>query len=104
MALLETTHHTQSQPSQKSYYKLFRISFKIFLKLCKCFLRSTIRFFNCFVILELLSLCEFNTSFSLLFQKSLMLLYSLLKTQHFAIPLSVTVSKAKSFSSPPFQE
>ena len=29
-----------------------------------------------------------------------MLLYSLLKTQHFAIPLSVTVSKAKNFSSP----
>ena len=28
-----------------------------------------------------------------------MLLYSLLKTQHFVIPLSVTVSKAKNFSS-----
>ena len=25
-ALLKTTHHTQSQPSQKSYYNLFRIS------------------------------------------------------------------------------
>ena len=27
IALLETTHHTQSQPSQKSYYNHFRISF-----------------------------------------------------------------------------
>ena len=27
IALLETTHHTQSRPSQKSYYNHFRISF-----------------------------------------------------------------------------
>ena len=32
-----------------------------------------------------------------------MLLCSLLKTQHFVIPLSVTVSKAKNFSSPFFR-
>ena len=60
------------------------------------------KIFNRLIILELPSLGEFNTSFLLVFQKSLMLLYSLLKTQHFAIPLSVTVSKAKSFSSPLF--
>ena len=44
-ALRETTHHTQSQPSQKSYYNHFRISL---------FLKGPVKIFNCFVILELL--------------------------------------------------
>ena len=43
---LKQPHHKQSQPSQKSSYNHFRISFLIFLKLCKCFLRSTIKFSN----------------------------------------------------------
>ena len=54
------------------------------------------KIFNRFVILELLSLCELPTSYYC----SKNLLYSLLKTQRFAILLSVTVSKTKNFSSP----
>ena len=71
----------------------------LFSKISKFFLRSTIKFLTGLQFQISFCLCEFNSSFFLLFQKSLILFNLLLKTQHFAKPLSVTISEDKNFSS-----
>ena len=44
MALLEKTHHTQSQPSQNPITIILGYLFRFFLKLCKGFLKSPVKF------------------------------------------------------------